>query len=75
MIEPSKVVVPQDEWELLWQSCRNAMEEWIDRMRSLPAGSESLHRFEYQQEEMMRQFERLKGKCEGKDCPAFWNGN
>jgi len=53
MTQPAQVVVSLSEWEKHWDLCRRTMMCWLEKPQS-----------SYRDEEMMRQFEKLKGNLE-----------
>ncbi len=59
MTKPAEIVVSLPEWEKHWGLCRQTMKLWLAKEQS-----------PYRDEEMMRQFERLKGNLEG-DIPRY----
>lgn len=59
MTRPTEVTVSLSEWEKHWDLCQQTMKLWLAKPQSA-----------YRDEEMMRQFERLKGNIEG-DKPRY----
>lgn len=59
MTRPAEIVVSVSEWESQWSLCRDHMKRWLAKPKT-----------DFGDEELMRQFERLKGNLEG-DKPRY----
>jgi hypothetical protein len=61
VIEPARVGVDKEQWDRDWSLCRDALNTWLTKFQS-----------PFRNEELMRQFERLKGNCESNARYKFY---